>query len=111
MQRTDSYFIFHASLVIALAILGDKESPELPKWQSDIDLVRDVLRRLLADNPLANRCADILDHLLPLEPDNMMMPFETMNQFDPTTMDFSLWTAESADLLNSFNWPEPDPNL
>ncbi|KAK8085939.1 hypothetical protein PG994_000913 [Apiospora phragmitis] len=106
-----SYFIFHASLVIALAILGDKESPELPKWQSDIDLVRDVLRRLLADNPLANRCADILDHLLPLEPDNMMMPFETMNQFDPTTMDFSLWTAESADLLNSFNWPEPDPNL
>ncbi|KAK8093349.1 GAL4-transcription factor [Apiospora hydei] len=105
------YFIFHASLVIALAILGDKESPELPKWQSDIDLVRDVLRRLLADNPLANRCADILDHLLPLEPDNMMMPFETMNQFDPTTMDFSLWTAESAELLNSFNWPEPDPNL
>ncbi|KAK8078595.1 GAL4-transcription factor [Apiospora saccharicola] len=106
------YFIFHASLVIALAILGDKESPELPKWQSDIDLVRDVLRRLLADNPLANRCADILDHLLPLEPDSMMnMPFETMNQFDPTTMDFSLWTAESADLLNSFNWPEPDPNL
>lgn len=28
-----------------------------------------------------------------------------MNQFDPTTMDFSLWSADPAsDILGAFNW-------
>lgn len=95
----------------ALAILGDTESPELPRWQADIDLVRDVLCRFLSDNQLAGRCADILDHLLPLGFEGNMR-FESMNQFDPTTMDFSLWSADPpSDVLGAFNWAYPGQGI
>lgn len=105
-----SYFLFHASLVIALAILGDTESPLLPSWQADIENTRHVFRVLYADNPLANRCADILDLIVP---GSAPVPLDWANvQLDPALpalMDFSAWPNDAGDFLSLFGYPENGP--
>ncbi|CAJ2509329.1 Uu.00g143550.m01.CDS01 [Anthostomella pinea] len=98
------YFLFHASLVVALAIRGDTESPELSKWHEDIGMVRNILRNVLAENTLAARCADILDHILPHHPQDFT--FSDIGQIDFDTMDFSLWPVDQTDILSSLGWPD-----
>jgi transcriptional regulatory protein GAL4 len=98
------YFLFHASLVVALAIIGDAESGEVSKWQADIAIVRNILRNVLVTNTLAARCADILDQILPFDTAN---PSATFSQnFDFATMDFSVWPAEQGDMFASLGFPE-----
>lgn len=58
------FFVFHASLVIVLAIIGDVDSPEMANWQRDLDTVRHVFRDVFSNNPLASRCASILDEIM-----------------------------------------------
>ncbi|KAH6867352.1 fungal-specific transcription factor domain-containing protein [Thelonectria olida] len=99
------YFIFHASLVISLAILGDSESPELPKWQGELNTVRHIFRNVFVDNQLAARCANILDVIVP---DYLATPEDWTNfQLDPSLMDFSTWpTVPTDDFFGIFSWPE-----
>ncbi|SCV55564.1 GAL4-Transcription factor [Fusarium fujikuroi] len=89
------YFTFHASLVIVLAILSNPESPDMPKWQEDVNTVRHIFRQVFADNELATRCANIIDVILP---DPLLTSGDWANvQLDPMLMDFSTWPAASAD--------------
>lgn len=100
------FFLFHASLVVALAIIGHGESPEVPKWQADIEMVRNMLHNVLGGNQLAARCADILNYLLPLGATAAAAgaggdfgatgeSFASVgNPFDPATMDFFMWPAD-----------------
>ncbi|KAH7256028.1 fungal-specific transcription factor domain-containing protein [Fusarium tricinctum] len=99
------YFIFHASLVIILAILGNFESPDLPKLQEELNTVKYILRNVFVNNQLATRCADILDAILP---NHLAASDDWTNlQLDPSFMDFSMWSTESADDFTSFfGWPE-----
>uniref|UniRef100_A0A8H7KD69 Zn(2)-C6 fungal-type domain-containing protein n=1 Tax=Bionectria ochroleuca TaxID=29856 RepID=A0A8H7KD69_BIOOC len=99
------YFIFHASLVISLAILGDFESPDMPKWQEELNTVKHILRNVFFNNKLATRCADILDVILP---SHLAASDDWTNlQLDPSFMDFPMWSTESADDFSSFfGWPE-----
>ncbi|KAH6653173.1 C6 transcription factor [Truncatella angustata] len=99
------FFIFHASLVMVLAILADDgSSPELPSWQADLETVKSVFRHLLSNNPLAARSADILDRILRPEP---VVGFDAINFLDPASFDFSQWPAGDGDLLSSFGWLDP----
>ncbi|KAH6971503.1 lactose regulatory protein LAC9 [Ilyonectria sp. MPI-CAGE-AT-0026] len=99
------FFLFHASLVISLAILGDSESQTLPEWQSDLDTARDVFRNVYANNPLAQRCADILDLIVP---GSIVESNDWENiQLDPSLMELSMWDTGSGDLLSFFGWQDP----
>ncbi|KAJ9134315.1 C6 zinc finger domain containing protein [Pleurostoma richardsiae] len=103
------FFLFHASLVVVLAILGDTGSPDLPRWRSDIDTVRNILRSVLAKNQLASRCADILDHILP--PDSANLELWGGEPLDIDAIDFSMWPADAGDMFGSFAWPEPGQGI
>ncbi|KAL2128544.1 hypothetical protein VTI74DRAFT_9042 [Chaetomium olivicolor] len=99
------FFLFHAALVIVLAILGDSESPELLKWERDIDIAQSIFRGVLADNPLAARCADIFDRILPLGRSRIPGQLHLDNQFkdmhDPST-----WSSDITNMFGSFGWPD-----
>ncbi|KAI0475409.1 lactose regulatory protein LAC9 [Xylariaceae sp. FL0804] len=99
------YFLFHAALVIALAIRGDTESLELPQWNQSMTLIQNVFRSTLASDPLAGRCADIIDHILL---STYPQPFTTQDGtgVDFDSMDFSLWPTDNTDVFNSFGWPD-----
>ncbi|RBQ70366.1 hypothetical protein FVER14953_10975 [Fusarium verticillioides] len=99
------YFTFHASLVIVLAILSNLESPDMPKWQDDVNTVRHIFRGVFTNNELATRCANIIDVILP---DPLLTTSDWANvQLDPMLMDFSTWPAASADEFASvLGWPD-----
>ncbi len=97
------FFLFHASLVAALAILGDSESSELPNWRYDVELSKSIFRGVLKDNPLATRCADILDHILPIDAAGISKAV-TLGQFDASAMDPSFWSNDLANMVGSFGW-------
>ncbi|KAH7121758.1 lactose regulatory protein LAC9 [Dactylonectria estremocensis] len=99
------FFLFHASLVISLAILGDAESPKRTEWQNDLDVARDVFRNVYANNPLAQRCADILDLLVP-GPTVETNDWENI-QLDPSLMELSMWDTGSGDFFSFFGWQDP----
>ncbi|KAH9904298.1 lactose regulatory protein LAC9 [Xylariomycetidae sp. FL2044] len=98
------FFLFHASLAIALSIRGDGQSTDLPVWQEDIELVRNTLRNVLSGNPLAARCADILSHILPTHAQDLTA-FETI-QGEASGMEFPYWPMDQTDIFSSFPWPD-----
>jgi transcriptional regulatory protein GAL4 len=102
---SSSYFMFHASLVISLAILGGSDSPDQPRWQEELNTVRHIYRNVFVEDQLATRCANILDVILP---DPVQAPDGWANlQLDPSWMDFSTWQTESTDdMFGIFGWPE-----
>lgn len=91
-----------------MAILGNAGSPDLPKWQDDLDKVRHVLRNVFGTNPLAIRCAVVLDlitqNAVPANAE-VWMPGE----MNPPLMDFSAWPTDGADPLTFFGWPDQGP--
>ncbi|KAI1505182.1 c6 zinc finger domain-containing protein [Biscogniauxia marginata] len=96
------YYLFHASLVVAIAIRGDTEAPELPGWCEDIDVVRNILRNVLTDNPLSTRCVNILDHILPTHSQDFAVLGDSQVDFD--AIDFSLWPMDHAEMFSPFDW-------
>lgn len=102
-----SFFLFHASLVIALAVVGDAESPDLPRWHEELDTARHVFRTLYANNPLASRCADILDLIVP---DAFASTIDwTDVSLDPAALDFSTWPNDSSDMFGLSGWLPSGP--
>ncbi|KAI6780574.1 Regulatory protein-like protein [Emericellopsis cladophorae] len=102
------YFLFHASLVVALAVLGDTDSPELATWQADIDKVTNVFRNAYAGNPLAQRCADILGAIVPAQPaasDPWNLPF------DDSLIDFATWPNDAPEFFGPLGWPGAGPGI
>ncbi|KAF4119862.1 hypothetical protein GMORB2_3550 [Geosmithia morbida] len=98
------YFLFHASLIIALAIVGDAESLDLPRWQSDLETVRTIFRITYADNSLAQRCADILDLIVP---SNLIMAAGWDGfPLDTGFGDMTNWPADGSDFMSLFGWPD-----
>ncbi|KAM5346113.1 hypothetical protein ACJ41O_009118 [Fusarium nematophilum] len=98
------YFMFHACLVTSLAILGDPESPDLPRWQEELNTARHIFRNVFVSDQLATRCADILDVVVPNCPTTD--DWATF-QLDPALMDFSTWPTDSADdFFSVFGWSE-----
>ena len=67
-----------------------------------------TFRNLLADNPLAARCADILGRVLPPQPGNPDMGFSIISGADLMAEDFDLssWSMDPTDMLNSFGWTD-----
>lgn len=101
------YFLFHASLISALAILGDLESPELPTWQSDVEMANMTFRTTLASNPLASRCADILSLILPPQQNQADNPIISPgDELFQEELDFSSWPMDPADVFNSLGWTD-----
>ncbi|RKU40979.1 lactose regulatory protein lac9 and GAL4-like protein [Coniochaeta pulveracea] len=100
------FFLFHASLVIALSILGDPESPEAPSWQADVDMVRDIFRTVLAHDKLAPRCASFLDYLLPPQADFYSVASTTCAPIPTEQIDFSLWPTDPGDIFSSLGWSD-----
>lgn len=100
------FFLFHASLVVALSILGDPESPEAPGWQADVDMARSIFQTVLAHDKLASRCASFLDSILPAETD-IYPGAATMSPPIPTEeIDLSLWPMDPGDIFNSLGWSD-----
>ncbi|KAF4838471.1 Regulatory protein GAL4 [Colletotrichum siamense] len=102
------FFLFHASLVVALVMIVDPESPDAPQWQVHLDTVRHIFRHVFAKDQLASRCAAILDEIL-------MPGYFTGSDDLPTvdpdswSMNFSTWPAEPTDDFFSFlGWPGPE---
>ncbi|KAH7362221.1 lactose regulatory protein LAC9 [Plectosphaerella cucumerina] len=99
------FFVFHASLVIVLAIIGDVDSPEMANWQRDLDTVRHVFRDVFSNNPLASRCASILDEImLPGYLDSA----ENWASFDTEAwpMNFQDWPSDvNDDFFNILGYP------
>ncbi len=94
--------------MIALAILGDADAPELPHWQADIETARYIFRNTYASHPLAQRCSEILDLIVP---GNLGPPLDWTSIQEgpglPALMDFSAWPNDAGDFLTLFGWPEP----
>ncbi|KAI1340630.1 c6 zinc finger domain-containing protein [Xylariaceae sp. FL0016] len=100
------YYLFHASLVVALAIRSDTESHDLSLWQEDINVVRNIFRNVLTKDPMAARCANILDHILPLHQQDFT--FIGKDQVDLDSIDFSLWPTDQTNLFSSYGWPDSE---
>ncbi|KAK1987690.1 lactose regulatory protein LAC9 [Colletotrichum cereale] len=97
------FFLFHASLVLVLVMLGDSESPSLPKWQKDLDAVHHIFRHVFFDNSLSTRCSSILDEIL--RP-GYFSGSETAH-LDALWMDFQTWPVEPTDdIFAILGWQE-----
>lgn len=95
---------------MVLAILGDDgSSSQTEAWQADIATVQIVFRHILAANPLAARCADILDRILQPEPDTAGV--DVLSVLSQSSFDFSTWPSGDSDMLNSFGWLDPSPGI
>ncbi|KAI1631891.1 c6 zinc finger domain-containing protein [Biscogniauxia mediterranea] len=104
------YFLLHASLIVALAIRGDSEAPELPEWREDIDVVRNILLNVLTDNPMSARCVKILDHILPMHSQDFTVFGDSQTDFD--AIDFSLWPMDQTDVnFGPFDWVDAGHGL
>ncbi|KID95655.1 C6 transcription factor (Gal4), partial [Metarhizium majus ARSEF 297] len=101
-----TYFLFHASLISALAILGDLESPETAAWQADVDTANHTFRTMLTTNPLASRCADILGLIVPPQPEQTASPVMSDELLYGDELDFSSWPMDPADVFNSLGWTD-----
>lgn len=88
-----------------MATLGDAGSPELGRWQAELESARAVFRITYADNSLAQRCADILDMIVPSNPTGP--PAWDNVQFDSSLIDFSTWPSDGGEFLGMFGWPTP----
>lgn len=101
-----SYFTFHASLVISLAIIGDSESLELPKRREELNAAQHIFRTVFVGNELAARCADTLDVIVPEQfatgDDWLNMPL------DPAFIDFSTWSESANDFFGMLGWSDFD---
>jgi hypothetical protein len=98
--------MFHASLVTALAILGNASSPEIPKWQEDLGKVRRILRETFGTNPLAIRCAAVLDAIVQPSMPVAGADIWTSEDSNPLFMDFSAWPLDGGDPLTLFGWQD-----
>ncbi|TWU76249.1 lactose regulatory protein lac9 and GAL4-like protein [Metarhizium rileyi] len=103
-----TYFLFHASLISALAMLGDVESDEATEWQADVDIANSTFRTMLTSNPLASRCADILGLIVPPRPEQTTSPLIGGELLFCDELDFSSWPMDPADVLNSLEWTDFD---
>jgi transcriptional regulatory protein GAL4 len=94
--------------VIALAILGDTGASELQRWQADIETARYIFRNTYASHPLAQRCAEILELIVPgnLEPALDWTNIHEGSGF-PALMAFSAWPNDAGDFFTLFGWREP----
>ncbi|EEY19324.1 lactose regulatory protein LAC9 [Verticillium alfalfae VaMs.102] len=100
------FFLFHASLIVVLVIHGDPESSNLAEWQADLEIVRHVFGSVFAHNPLATRCANIINEIL--LPGQVPTSEDWTNiQLGSWSMDPVLWPAEPTDdFYTLFGWPE-----
>lgn len=105
-NQVGRYFLFHASLISALAILGDLESPETAAWQADVDTANHTFRTMLTSNPLASRCADILGLIVPPQPEQTASPVISDEFLYRDELDFSSWPMDPADVFNSLGWTD-----
>lgn len=106
------FFTFHAVLVPALCLCVDPDSADAPLWKSDVDTIRDLMLFECAHNPLAQRCLDILNRLVPQQglasnSNNIYAPFET----EPSQEDLQAWLADPADPMNMFGWTDYGQDL
>lgn len=82
----------------------------MPKWQDDLDKVRHVFRNVFGSNPLAMRCAAVLDLIIqPMAPAVEENLWAQAGAVDPSYMDFSAWPTDGADPLTFFGWSEQGP--
>ncbi|PNH45320.1 hypothetical protein VD0004_g2528 [Verticillium dahliae] len=100
------FFLFHASLIVVLVIHGDPESSNLAEWQADLEIVRHVFGSVFAHNPLATRCANIINEIL--LPGQVLTSGDWTNiQMGSWSMDPALWPTEPTDdFYTLFGWPE-----
>ncbi|KAK2595638.1 hypothetical protein QQS21_006609 [Conoideocrella luteorostrata] len=101
-----TYFLFHASLISALAILGDMESPDITSWQTDVETARSTFRTTLARNPLASRCADILSLVLPQMTENATTTVVGEAPLFSDDFDFSSWPMDPTEVFSSLGWSD-----
>ena len=90
-------------------MLGDPESIELSKWRYDVNMASSIFRGVLVDNPLAARCAEILDHILPLSEPQASGDFH-FDQLDASNVDMAMWPVDLANMFGSFGWPDAGQN-
>ncbi|XWW95914.1 hypothetical protein V2A60_003883 [Cordyceps javanica] len=100
------YFTFHASLIVGLAIIGDKEALESTKRHQEFKTARHIFRDVFAGNQFAGRCADILDIIVP---EQIVTTEDWLNmQPDASFLDFSTWPESANEAFNTFDWPDFD---
>ena len=111
MTRNDadnehSFFTFHAVLIPSVCLCVDPTSPDAPAWRADIDTTRDLLAFAFADNPLAQRCLDILNRLVPQQAIDACgtpyIPFDT----DTNPEELQAWLMDPADPMSMFGWTD-----
>lgn len=59
------YFLFHAALATLIPLLAGNDSQDIDIRKNDIRIARELFLHVLAGNPLAAQCADIIDRLQP----------------------------------------------
>lgn len=59
------YFLFHAALATLIPIWAGHDPQEVDTRMADIHTARKLFQQVLAGNPLAAQCADILNRLQP----------------------------------------------
>jgi len=99
------FFTFHAVLIPSVCLCVDPTSIDAPAWRADVDMTRDLFAFAFADNPLAQRCLDILNRLVPQQvPDNneSFVPFEAT----PCAEELPEWLMDPADPMSMFGWTD-----
>ncbi|KAL6246876.1 hypothetical protein RBB50_006183 [Rhinocladiella similis] len=99
------YFLYHAALVVAVAIIVDRQSSETAGRCADFELARHIFRDVLGGYHLATRCAGILDHILPPESSSNIITNIEEAHFDFGSIDYSLWPFDPGNLFSSAGWP------
>jgi hypothetical protein len=98
--------MFHASLVPSVCLCADPTSAEGSSWKADIDTTRELLTSAFPENPLATRCLEILDRLLPEPASDGNFPQGIHAQADAGTAEFLPWQFDSNDPINFLAWPD-----
>lgn len=101
------FFTFHAVLIPSVCLCVDPTSADAPAWKVDIDATKDLLLFAFPDNPLAHRCLEILNRLVPQE----VAAADNSNAYAPLGIDgnpedLQAWLMDPADPMNMFGWTD-----
>ncbi|KAL1305455.1 hypothetical protein AAFC00_002334 [Neodothiora populina] len=105
------FFTFHAVLIPSVCLCVDPAAPEAQAWQEDIDATRDLMLFAFGGNPLAQRCLDILNCLVPKQGLGRVDGGLFASTSDPTQDDLESWLVDPADPMNMFGWTDVGQDL
>ncbi|WPH04746.1 Hypothetical protein R9X50_00764100 [Acrodontium crateriforme] len=96
------YFVFHAALILCVCICAEPTSADVQSWTQDVQRMRSMLLDVFHGNPLAARCAEVMNHILSESPASPS--YGVVNQVSTGDFDFLSWPVDLEDPFAFIEW-------